>query len=202
MSDVDLDALRAGNERAFRDVVRQFHPSLMRIAMAYSPSRAVAEETVQETWLAVLRGLDSFRGDASFRTWVCRILVNTARLRAHREGRSVPFSMLDDDGEGPTVSPDRFQRTGEYAGHWVTFPAVWSTLPEERLLSQEIRAVAAAAIADLVPDQRIIITLRDVEGWTSPEVCDLLGIASGQQRLLLHRARSRVRQALEGYLAA
>jgi RNA polymerase sigma-70 factor (ECF subfamily) len=204
MTDVDLAALRAGRESAFRDLVRQYHPSLMRTALAYSPSRAVAEETVQETWLAVLRGLDGFRAEASFRTWVYRILVNTARLRASREGRSVPFSgLVGDNGEsGPTVSPDRFYQDGPYAGHWRAFPAAWSTLPEERLLSREMRSVATTAIARLVPDQRIVITLRDVEGWTAPEVCDLLGIDSSRQRLLLHRARSRVRQELEGYLAA
>jgi RNA polymerase sigma-70 factor (ECF subfamily) len=202
MNEVDVEALRAGYEPAFRDVVRQFQPSLMRIAMAYSPSRAVAEETVQETWLSVLRGLDGFRGEASFRTWVCRILINTARRQARQEGRSVPFSMLGDE-TGPTVSPDRFQRRGEHAGHWAVFPDNWSSsLPEERLLSDEVRRVAAEAIARLSPEQRVVITLRDVEGWSGTEICDLLEIGSPRQRVLLHRARSRVRQALEDYLAA
>jgi RNA polymerase sigma-70 factor, ECF subfamily len=202
MSEIDVEALRAGHEPAFREVVQRYHPSLMRIALAYSPSRAVAEETVQETWLSVLRGLDGFRGEASFRTWVCRILVNTARLHARREGRSVPFSVLSDDDAGPTVSPERFYRSGASAGHWVTLPDSWSGVPEERLLSGEVQQVVSAAIARLPAEQRLIITLRDVEGWTGPEVCELLEIPSGRQRLLLHRARSRVRQSLEDYLAA
>lgn len=201
MNEVDVDALRAGHESTFREVVQQYQPSLMRIALAYSPSRAVAEESVQETWLLVLGGLNGFRGEASFRTWVCRILVNTARLHARREGRSVPFSVLDDD-DGPAVSPDRFFRTGPNVGHWEVLPNSWSTVPEERLLSEEIQQVVAAAIARLTPEQGIVITLGDVEGWSAPEVCDLLEISSGRQRLLLHRARSRVRQSLEDYLQA
>jgi len=201
MTEVDLQALRRGDELAFRMLVKELHSTLFRLAMIYSPSRAIAEETVQETWLAVIRGLDGYAGRASLRTWVCRILVNIARRRAGIEARSLPFSTLDDDGDFPAVAPDRFFETGPRPGQWRVMPSDWSRVPEDKLLSWELHGVVAEAIAELPPGQREVITLRDIEGWTTAEVSELLAIEDGNQRVLLHRARSRVRQALENYLS-
>jgi RNA polymerase sigma-70 factor (ECF subfamily) len=202
MAEVDLQALRNGDEGAFRELVSAYHSMLFRLALIYSPSWAIAEETVQETWLAVLRGLDGFAGRASLRTWICRILVNIARRRAGRETRSLPFSVLDEDTDNFAAVPaERFLDHGPYVGHWKEFRNDWSRMPEDRMLSQELQKVVNEAISGLPPSQREVITLRDVEGWTAPEVSELLGIEDGNQRVLLHRARSRVRQALEDYLA-
>jgi RNA polymerase sigma-70 factor (ECF subfamily) len=169
--------------------------------MVYAPSREVAEECVQETWIAVLRGLDGFEGRASLRTWISRILVNIVRRRAAAEHRELPFSSLGEPGDAaPAVEPERFFRSGPNAGHWASPPREWS-VPEQEMLSHELRGVVAAAIAALPPNQRVVITLRDVEGWTSDEIGALLEVEPGNQRVLLHRARSRVRAALERYLA-
>jgi RNA polymerase sigma-70 factor, ECF subfamily len=198
----DLDALRRGDEAAFLDLVTAYQPTLMRLAFVYSPSREVAEESVQETWVAVLQGLDGFEGRAALRTWICRILINIARRRAAAERRSVPFSSLSSAEEGePAVDPARFLQSGPYAGHWASPPQDWSTLPESELLSHELETVLARAIEALPPHQRIVITLRDVEGLSAAEVCEVLDIEPGNQRVLLHRARSRVRAELERYLA-
>ena len=204
MTEVDVQALRRGDENEFRTVVTEWHSTLLRLAMIYSPSRAVAEETVQETWIAVLRGLDGFAGRASLRTWVCRILVNIARRRAGLETRTMPFSMLDDlDSDFRELPADRFfDESGPHPGRFMAIPGDWSRLPEDKVLSSELKNVVIEAIAELPAGQREVITLRDVEGWTSAEVSDLLDIEDGNQRVLLHRARSRVRQALEDYLAA
>jgi RNA polymerase sigma-70 factor, ECF subfamily len=191
--------LRAGDEAAFRELVAEHGSALMRLALIYSPSRAVAEEVVQETWIAVLRAIDGFEGRASLRTWISRILVNAARSRAGLEGRSVPFSALGDGAE-PAVDPARFQRDGPRAGHWLARPADPSVLPEERLLGAEVRDHVREAITRLRSPQREVFVLRDVEGWPASEVCDLLEITAGNQRVLLHRARAKVRQALEELL--
>jgi RNA polymerase sigma-70 factor, ECF subfamily len=205
MTEVDLLALRRGDEVAYRTLVKECHPTLFRLAMMYSPSRAIAEETVQETWIAVLRGLDGFAGRASLRTWICRILVRIAQRRAGLESRSMPFSTLageDCDGDFVAVSPDAFVHEGPRAGRWITAPDDWSRVPEDKLLSHELRDVVARAVAALPQAQREVITLRDIEGWTSEEVSELLGIQPGHQRVLLHRARCRVRAALEPYLSS
>ena len=197
-----LAALRRGDEQAFRDLVGANQSMLLRLALQYAPSRAVAEEIVQETWLAVLRGIDGFEGRAALRTWIARILVNTAQRRSGREARSVPFSSVT-SGAGdaePTVDPARFLADGPYAGHWASFPSSWSEVPESALLSGETRDVVRAAVAQLSPAQHAVITLRDMEGWTAAEVAALLGVSDTNQRVLLHRARAKVRQALEDYL--
>lgn len=202
MTEVDLLALRRGDEIAYRTLVKECHPTLFRLAMMYSPSRAIAEETVQETWIAVLRGLDGFAGRSSLRTWICRILVRIAQRRAGIETRSMPFSTLDDGGgEFVAVSPDSFVSEGPRAGRWITAPDDWSRVPEDKLLSHELRDQVTRVIADLPQAQREVITLRDIEGWSSAEVSDLLDIEAGHQRVLLHRARCRVRAALEQYLS-
>jgi RNA polymerase sigma-70 factor (ECF subfamily) len=200
VTEVDLQALRRGDESEFWRLVRTYHSTLLRLALIYSPSREVAEESVQETWIAVLRGLDGFRGHATLRTWVCRILVNVARRRAGLESRHVPFSTLQDDKNVPAVAPGQFFNDGPYVGHWATHPDDWSRLPEERLLSRELQDVVNGAISQLPAAQRIVITLRDVEGWSGSEVSEFLGIQDGYQRILLHRGRIMVRTALEQHL--
>jgi RNA polymerase sigma-70 factor (ECF subfamily) len=203
----DLDvvlALRRGDEGAFRDLVTRYHASMVNVASGFVPSRAVAEEVVQETWLAVLRGLDRFEGRASLKTWIFRILVNQARTRGVKEQRSVPLSSVAPsfDDDGPTVPAERFLESGHrWAGGWAAPPQPWSDVPAERLLDHETRQVIESAIATLPTQQREVITLRDVEQWTSDEVCDLLGLSEGNQRVLLHRARAKVRARLERHVA-
>lgn len=197
-----LAALQQGDERAFAALVDRHGPAMLRVALAHVPSRAVAEEVVQETWIAVLRGLDGFEGRSSLRTWIFRILTNVALRRGARERRSVPFAALAaaEDSGAPTVPPERFLPPGHdrYPGHWALPPPRWPT-PEEGLLSGETREVIAAAIERLPPAQRTVLGLRDVEGWSSEEVCAALEITAGNQRILLHRARAGVRAALEAY---
>jgi RNA polymerase sigma-70 factor (ECF subfamily) len=200
MIEPDLDALRAGSEDAFRELVSTLQSPLMRLAMLSSPSRAVAEEVVQETWVAVIRSIDSFEGRSSLRTWISRILLNTARRRAGREARSLPFSSLGSETAEPSVDPDRFHPDGPFVGHWISTPPDPSSLPERRLLAAEIREQIAATVRELAPAQRAVFVLRDVEGWPTAEICELLEIAPGNARVLLHRARTKVRETLENAL--
>ena len=199
-----VEALQRGEEAAFAQLVRDHHASLLRVAQIYVPTRAVAEEVVQETWLAVLRGIDRFEGRSSLKTWLFRILTNVAKTRAVREGRTIPLSALQ-GGDAPeaAVDPDRFRGADDprSPGHWASPPAAWDTLPEERLVAAETRAVIDEAIERLPAAQRAVITLRDVQGWSAEEVCNALEVTETNQRVLLHRARSKVRAALEGYLA-
>lgn len=200
-----VQALRGGDESAFMALVEQYHGSLVRLAMMYVRERVVAEEVAQETWLGVLQGLDRFEGRSSLKTWIFHILTNRAKTRGQREGRTIPFSAAwnpDDDPEEPAVDPERFLPPDHprWPGHWASFPSRWDAIPEEHLLSQETRAVLQSAIDRLPPTQREVINLRDVEGWTCDEVCNVLGITETNQRVLLHRARSKVRRALEHYL--
>jgi len=194
-------ALRAGDEHAFREVVRAWHAPMLRVAQIFVPSRAVAEEVVQESWVRVLGALDRFEGRSSLKTWVFRILANTAKTRAQREGRTLPFSALNDPARVPeaSVDPDRFNPEDHphWPGHWSVPP---HALPEERLLAAETREQVARAIDALPATQRAVISLRDVEGWSAEEVRNALDITEVNQRVLLHRARSRVRRALENYL--
>jgi RNA polymerase sigma-70 factor, ECF subfamily len=199
-SDADrLAALRAGDEQAFRALVTRHHGTMVRVASFYVGSRAVAEEVTQETWLAVIRGLDGFEERSSLRTWIFRILANQARARGTRESRSVPFSSVAGDDES-TVDPARFRGPEDrWPGHWGVFPSPWSDLPAERLLDVEARSLVAETIRVLPDAQRAVISLRDVEGFSPEETCELLGLSEGNQRVLLHRARARVRAALEAY---
>jgi len=195
-----VDALRAGDERAFAMLVERHGPTMLRVAMLYVRNRAVAEEVVQDAWLGALAGIERFEGRSSLKTWLFRILTNTALTRAQREGRSVPFSSLagDDDEGGPSVDPDRFLPADHrWANHWASSPTRFDTLPESRLLSTETVGVAQAVIAELPEAQRAVITMRDVVGCSSEEVCEQLSLSEANQRVLLHRARSKVRRALE-----
>ena len=195
-------ALRAGDEDAYRQIVSEWHSMMVRVAQIFVPSRAVAEEVVQETWLRVLGALDRFEGRSSLKTWVFRILVNTAKTRAQREGRVIPFSALNDPGRVPeaAVDADRFLGPDDerYPGHWSSPPR---HLPEERLLAAETREQIAAAIDELPAAQRAVISLRDIAGWNAEEVRNALDLTEVNQRVLLHRARATVRRALEEYLA-
>ena len=191
----ELAALRAGDEGAFRRLVAEHSSALLRLALIHSPSRAVAEEVVQETWIAVLRGLDGFEARSSLRTWISRILIRTAGRRAASEGRSLPFSAVAGEDE-PPVDPARFHRDGPWAGHWIQPPVD----PAERVLGAEVREHIERAIAALRSPQREVLVLRDVEGWPAQEVSELLELTPGNQRVLLHRARAKVRQALEDLL--
>jgi RNA polymerase sigma-70 factor, ECF subfamily len=202
-----LARLRAGDEQAFMEVVERYGPSLLRVALLFVATRAVAEEVVQETWLAVLAGIDRFEGRSSFKTWLFRILTNRAKTRGVREARSVPFSALAGPEAGqdePAVDPDRFLPADHprWPGHWAASPRSWAETPEQRLLGTETQRVIHESIEGLPAAQRAVITLRDIEGLESDEVCNALDLSDGNQRVLLHRARSRVRAALDDYLGA
>lgn len=200
-----LAALRAGDEQAFATLVRRHGAALLRLARMHAPSHAVAEEILQETWIAVLRGLEGFEERSSLRTWMARILVRIARERSARERRSLPFAALersDGDDSAPSVDPSRFILDGRNAGGWSTLPLDVSALPEQALLSAETQEVIDAAVERLPIAQREVIVLRDIEGWSAAEACDALELTPGHQRVLLHRARAKVREALEAHLTA
>jgi len=197
-----LVAIRGGDEAAFSELVGRYHESLRRFAKLFGASDAVAEEIAQETWLAALQGIDAFEERASLKAWLFGILRNQARRRSERERRTVPFSALggNDESEGPVVDSARFQgANGNWPDHWAVAPRPWED-PERRLASLEAREELRRAIAALPERQQAVIVLRDVEGLESEEVCELLEISEGNQRVLLHRARSGVRGALEGYI--
>ena len=194
-----VEGLRAGDEAAFAAVMRMYGRGMLRVAEMYVSSRAVAEDVVQEAWVGVLRGIGRFEGRSSLKTWLYRIVANTAKTRGVRESRSVPFSSLGDDGDEGTVDADRFLGSGErFPGHWAVPPQAWA--PEGRLLADETLDVVERAIEKLPPAQRAVITMRDVEGFTSEEVCNALDLTETNQRVLLHRARAKVRSALEEYM--
>lgn len=201
VADRDLiDGLLQGSETAFETLVARYQGSLLRVALVFVGDAAVAEEVVQDTWVAVLNGLHSFEGRSSLRTWLFAILSNRARTRAVREKRSVPFSALGDvdSGDEPAVESSRFTADGM----WAVPPQSWNAdNPEDQLLRRETMAVLQAALAELPPQQRAVVTLRDVEGLSSDDVCHVLDVSEVNQRVLLHRARSRLRGALERYLA-
>ena len=204
--DGELDtvvALRRGDEAIFAALIARHHTSMVRVATVYVRDHEVAEEVAQDAWLAVLRGLDRFEARSSLKTWIFRILANRARTRGVRDQRVVPFARLQGDDPNPdrSVDPDRFFPAGhEDAGHWSSPPRSWEGAPEARLLADETGAHIATAIAALPEGQRAVITLRDVEGWPAAEVCHVLGLTETNQRVLLHRARSRIREALAKYL--
>jgi RNA polymerase sigma-70 factor (ECF subfamily) len=199
--DQTLAALRAGDEHAFRELFARSYPMMKRVARAYVASDAVAEEIVQETWVAIVTGLDRFEGRSALGTWIFSILSNQAKTHSARERRAVPFSCATpSDAEEPAVDPDRFQKDDEaWPGHWATPPRPWQK-PERRLLSLEARDRLKAALAQLPDRQRLIVGLRDIEGHSAEEVCELLDLSQQNQRVLLHRGRSRLRAILEEYL--
>ncbi len=201
-----LERLRKGDEAAFAELVAEHTPALLRVARSYVSSQAVAEEVVQETWLGVLKGLDRFEGRSSMRTWVFRILTNRAQTRGAGESRTVPFATLAarELSEGfSAVDPERFLPADHdrWPHHWAAPPRRWDTSPEDALAHAETLRLVREAIEGLPPTQRMVITMRDLEGWPAEEVCEVLEVSSANQRVLLHRARSVVRSALEEHLS-
>lgn len=197
-----LVRLRAGDEAAFAEIVQAWSPRLLRVARTFVSTDASAQEIVQETWLGVIRGLDRFEGRSSLQTWVFTILTNIGRTTGVREARSLPWSCVSPDDEGPTVEPSRFLGPGaEWVRHWTPAgsPVPWQPTPEDHALAGEIRREVARALADLPDRQRVVVALRDVHGMTADEVCEALDITSENQRVLLHRGRARMRTALEDF---
>lgn len=195
-----VEAIKRGDEDAFADLVDRYHASMLRLARVFVPTKAVAEDVVQETWLAVIQGIDRFEGRSSLKTWLFRILTNRAKTRGEREGRAVPFSSAWRDeleSDEPAVDPRRF-----HDGAWTSLPASVPSGPDEHALTHELGKVVERAVKKLPPTQREVITLRDIDGMTADEVCSLLEISEGNQRVLLHRARSKVRADVERYLEA
>jgi RNA polymerase sigma-70 factor (ECF subfamily) len=188
-----VDALRHGDEAAFRQLVAWYQTSLIRLARAYVRSRAVAEEVVQDTWLAALRAIHRFEGRAPLKSWLCGILVRRARTTATREARH--------DRAQPAAAPERFRGLEDpWPGHWAAAPRPWGESPERLVLRAELRQILERAIRALPQRQRVVITLRDVEGMSAEDACNILGLSETNQRVLLHRARTRVRAAVEAYL--
>jgi RNA polymerase sigma-70 factor (ECF subfamily) len=200
-----VQRLRNRDEAAFLEIVQRHHGSLVRLAQSFVNNRAVAEEVAQETWLAVLQGIDHFEGRSSLKTWIFQILINRGRTRGVREARSINFSAMshaDSESSASSVDPTRFFATDDsrHPGGWVSQPQDWDRTPEQLLLSKECRTLVEEAIASLPGLQKEVISLRDVQGWDNEEICAVLGISEANCRVLLHRGRSRVRQALENYL--
>jgi RNA polymerase sigma-70 factor (ECF subfamily) len=193
--------LRHGDEDAFSEVVERHHPAMMRLARSIVRDAAVAEEVVQDAWLGMLRGIGSFAFRSSLRTWLFRILVNRARTAARRESRSVPFSAASGEaaGEEERLFDESEFRHPLAPGHWTRPVRSWGRSPEDEVLGAESRAVLELALEELPPSQRAVITLRDVEGWSAEETCNILELSGVHQRVLLHRARTKVRRALERY---
>jgi RNA polymerase sigma-70 factor (ECF subfamily) len=190
--------LRAGDEQAFEALVARHYATMLAVARSYVQTRSVAEEVVQEAWLGVLQSLERFEGRSSLKTWIVAILVHTAQKRAVRERRSVPFASL---APASAVDDGRFQSPDEpFPGHWRRYPARWSAAPDRVAEDRETLRVAMRAIAGLPANQQAVIRMRDIEGWDADEVCTTLNVSPANQRVLLHRARSRVRAALEGHL--
>ena len=197
-----MAALRAGDEAAFTALVEKHHASMVRIARLHVASQAAAEEVAQEAWVAVLEGLHRFEGRCALRSWIFAIVANCARSRGERDKRSVPLSALaaEQRDDGASVPPERFldENHPRWPGHWSQPPEAWG---DEQLASREAVEAIARAMETLPPMQRTVMTMRDVEGLSSEETCQVLGISEANQRVLLHRARSKVRRALERHMS-
>jgi RNA polymerase sigma-70 factor (ECF subfamily) len=182
-----VDRLRAGDEAAFGALVERHHMRLLRLAGSLTPSRAVAEEVVQDTWLGVVRGIERFEGRSTVKTWLVRILLNRARTAGAREVRTVPVD------PGPAVPLERFAANGA----WATPPTPWAEEAEDRVVAERLARRVRESLPDLPESQRQVLLLRDVEGLPPAAVCELLGLSEGNQRVLLHRARARMRDILD-----
>lgn len=203
--EVELVArLRAGDEAAFVTLIDAHHTAMIGIACLYVRDRAAAEDVAQETWLAVVRGIDRFDGRSALKTWLYRIVTNRAKTAGERQRRTTPVAIGGQDGDSRAVDPSRFLGSDHphWLGHWRAPPATWPADLDDRAVAHELMDRVAAAIGRLPPSQATVITLRDVECWTAKEVCNGLGLTETNQRVLLHRARAQVRQALEDYYHA
>jgi RNA polymerase sigma-70 factor (ECF subfamily) len=199
-----LARLREGEESAFTELVDSLHTKLVRFARGFVHDDATAEDVVQEAWVGALSGLGTFEGRSSLSSWIFTITANKAKTRAARDARSMPFSALaaaEASGSEYAVSPDRFlDASAQWPGHWARPPASWGDRPEERLLQTELSAELFRTVDRLPPAQRAVLLLRDVEGHDASAVCNILDLSETNVRVLLHRARSKVRGALEAYL--
>jgi RNA polymerase sigma-70 factor (ECF subfamily) len=196
-----IERLLSGDETTFMMLVDQNQPAMLRLAQMYVSSRAVAEEVVQEAWIGILKGLPMFEGRSSLRTWMYKIVTNVAKTRGVREGRSLPFSALVGEHDDP-VDPSWFQGSDDpFPGGWRTFPDDWRGIPEDRLLGRETLDHISRALDGMPPMQAEVVRLRDVQGWSSDEVCNALDLTETNQRVLLHRGRSRIRRDLDAYLS-
>ncbi|OBI81290.1 RNA polymerase sigma factor [Mycobacterium asiaticum] len=198
-ADTLVSRLRAGDRPAFAELIDRYGPSMLRVATDYVPSREVAEDVVQETWVAVLQGIGRFEGRSSLRTWIFSILINIAKKHGLAERRQVDTAARV--AGGGTVDPQRFRDAGDtQPGHWKEAPAPFPDTPEGSLLGDELTRIAGRGLGRLPENQRAVVSLRDVLGFSSEEVCSMLGITAANQRVLLHRGRATVRQELEDYL--
>jgi RNA polymerase sigma-70 factor (ECF subfamily) len=197
--DAIVARLRDGDDKAFGALIDRYHATMLRVARGYVATKEAAEDVVQETWLGVIRGIDGFESRASLKTWIFRILVNRAKTRGERESRTYPFSSLEPDADEPAVDPSRFIDSGRWRGFW-SAPPTRHAIPEQHVLASEASDRVLRAVDALPPNQQVVITLRDIQGLSAADVCDLLSISEANQRVLLHRARSKVRAALEVYL--
>ena len=198
-----LNLLRQRDETAFTQLVEQYHTSLVRLARMYVQDTTTAEEVAQETWLAVLHGLEGFEGRSSLKTWIFTILTNKAKTRSQRENRTLSYTDLEEALQNaPTVDPKRFHDASaeRFSDHWAAAPESWAGIPEDTFLSEETMNLIRRTIDALPENQRLVITLHDRDELSPQEICNILGISETNQRVLLHRARARVRQALEDYL--
>ena len=197
-----LSALRAGDQIAFTDLVRKLHPGMVRVASSYVSSRAVAEEVVQDTWLSVIESLDRFEGRSTLKTWIFRILINQAKSRGVRERRTTPFSSinLQVESDGSAMPAASFLEEGHrWAGHWAGPVAAWQ-VPEDSVVDAELGGLIRRVVDGLPPAQGAVVALRDGQGLSAQEVCDLLGLSAANQRVLLHRGRARLRAAIDAYI--
>ena len=193
--------LRAGDEDAFEQLVESYYGMMLTIAQSYVKTRAVAEEVIQDAWLGVLEGLNRFEGRSSLKTWIISIVINIAKTRSVREARSIPFASMVPEGEEPAVEVERFRGPQDgFPGHWKAYPRNWRSLPEHALLGRETLELLARALENLPPAQRTVVTLRDIYGCSAEEVCTALEVSPANQRVLLHRGRSRLRAALEQHV--
>jgi RNA polymerase sigma-70 factor (ECF subfamily) len=200
-----IAALRRGEDSAFVTLVDRYHATLVRLARLYVRDDGVANEVVQETWLAMLNGIQRFEGRSSLKTWISAILTNIAKTQARRERRMLPFSTLaavEASEDDPAVPADRFATGGPYPNHWDTAPQPWVMSPDDQVLSAEMHGIITSVLGTLPTAQQEVTRLRDIEGWTAAEVCAALSISAANQRVLLHRGRSKLRLAIEQYFTA
>lgn len=194
-----IDALRAGDEQAFEILLERLSPAMLGLARSILSDRDMAEEVVQETWLATIRGLERFEGRSSLKTWIFSILTNVARTRAKRERRTVAFSSLSEIESPADRLAAAAERFSDDRCAWMSPPRRRKQTPEDRLLSTEVVAMIDKALQSMSPRQAEVVTLRDIEGWSAEETCQALGLTEANQKVLLHRGRTKVREALERY---
>jgi RNA polymerase sigma-70 factor (ECF subfamily) len=203
MSDDIIDRLLAGDEQAFEALIDAYHGQMVRVARAYVTDETAAEEVVQETWAAMLDGLRDFKGDSSLKTWLFAILTNQAKKRGKRDAREPNWSSISEEGLSDELADDgQFDSDGRFENdaHWSSAPGDWRSDPEQEMMRSHLRDELIDAIESLPARQQVVLTLRDVHGWSPDEVCEVLDISNGNHRVLLHRAREKVREEMAPHL--